>query len=91
MKPRRRRRPLFWQQEPAASFGGSRKADLRSPHTGASAACPLSTIVDNESQRAESHVMFDWSDLTLLLPWKVQLGCLVLLLVGGALVFMLIR
>jgi hypothetical protein len=47
--------------------------------------------MDIESQRAESHGMFDWSDLTLLLPWKVQLGCLVLLLVGGALVFIMIR
>ena len=35
--------------------------------------------------------MFDWSDLTLLLPWKVQLGCLVLILVGGESVLLLIR
>jgi hypothetical protein len=28
--------------------------------------------------------MFDWSDLTLLLPWKVQLGCLIALIMGAA-------
>jgi hypothetical protein len=35
--------------------------------------------------------MFDWSDLALLLPLKVQLGCLVLFLAGGTLVFLLVR
>ncbi|CAA9211604.1 MAG: hypothetical protein AVDCRST_MAG93-45, partial [uncultured Chloroflexia bacterium] len=41
-------------------------------------------------QQAE-YLMFDWSDLTLLWPWKLQLGCLVLFLAGGLLVFLLIR
>jgi hypothetical protein len=41
--------------------------------------------------REQDNRMFDWPDLALLLPLKVQLGCLVLFLAGGALLFLLVR
>ncbi|HEY0147867.1 MAG TPA: hypothetical protein VGB70_02570 [Allosphingosinicella sp.] len=36
----------------------------------------------------QANRMFDWFDPVALLPWKVQLACLVLAIITGALLFL---
>ena len=41
--------------------------------------------------RGNVTVMFDWFDLTYLLPWKVQMGCLMAFVTGGVVLLILFR
>ena len=52
-----------------------------------SAIAPLADI----PVRGNVTVLFDWFDLTYLLPWKVQMGCLMAFVTGGVVLLILFR